>query len=112
MDLPALPFGLWISGESVDYIVHRTGCSGYYRDHIVLHEVCHMLAGHSTVEATALGTEDIALSLSNNPLTSFQEEMAEAFAARLLKMSHRPKRRPADGFEYRASRLLGTNSMQ
>ena len=47
-NLPALPSGVWFDDGTCDRIIYRTLATGYYRDHIILHEICHMLAGHGT----------------------------------------------------------------
>lgn len=45
------PSGLWLATASRDYIVFQSGTSEMHRDHIVLHEVGHILAGHTSQDA-------------------------------------------------------------
>jgi len=40
------PFGLWITAESCDYILYQRETSRSHQDHIILHELGHLLAGH------------------------------------------------------------------
>src|SRR6478609_9224629 len=41
------PCGAWIALESSDHIFVESATSPLHRDHIILHELCHMLLGHS-----------------------------------------------------------------
>lgn len=84
-NLPALPFGLWFDDGRRDHIVHRVGVVGYHRDHVVLHEICHMIAGHGTVRQA-------------------DEELAEMFASMVLKIAGTA---PMSDFERRAAALFG-----
>ncbi len=40
-------FGLWIPQESADYIFYNQGLHPIHRIHTVLHEVAHVILGHS-----------------------------------------------------------------
>jgi hypothetical protein len=40
------PFGLWIASPTADYILYQQHTTTAHQDHIVLHEVGHILAGH------------------------------------------------------------------
>ncbi|PKV95534.1 MULTISPECIES: hypothetical protein [Amycolatopsis] len=44
------PFGAWISAASADYIFYQQETSKPHQDHIILHELGHMLAGHDSGE--------------------------------------------------------------
>lgn len=44
------PFGVWIATESADYILYQQQTSKPHQDHIVLHELGHVLAGHHSDE--------------------------------------------------------------
>ncbi len=41
------PYGLWIAGAHADYIFFQKETSQAHQDHIVLHEVGHILADHA-----------------------------------------------------------------
>lgn len=44
-DIPAGgPFGAWLSGARTDYILFQQSTSPVHQDHIVLHELAHILA--------------------------------------------------------------------
>ncbi|WP_333736236.1 hypothetical protein [Streptomyces sp. IBSBF 2806] len=40
------PFGVWIATGASDYIVYQRETTKSHQDHIILHEVGHILAGH------------------------------------------------------------------
>jgi hypothetical protein len=40
------PFGLWITAAATDYILYQRETSKSHQDHIILHELGHILAGH------------------------------------------------------------------
>jgi hypothetical protein len=44
------PFGVWIATETADYILYQQHTSKSHQDHIVLHEIGHMIAGHQGEE--------------------------------------------------------------
>ncbi|WP_346342624.1 hypothetical protein [Streptomyces sp. SID685] len=49
------PFGVWISTGACDYIVYQRETTKSHQDHIILHEVGHILAGHDSDD----GDEDL-----------------------------------------------------
>ena len=42
------PFGLWLATATRDYIVFQAETSRVHQDHIILHEVGHILADHAS----------------------------------------------------------------
>jgi len=42
------PFGLWIATDTSDYILYQQETSKSHQDHIILHEVGHILADHQS----------------------------------------------------------------
>lgn len=44
------PFGLWLSTRSADYILYQQETSRSHQEHIILHEVGHVLADHPSDE--------------------------------------------------------------
>ncbi len=42
------PCGLWVSVPTADYVFYDPGTSQLHAEHIVLHELSHMLSGHTT----------------------------------------------------------------
>ncbi|ONI81446.1 hypothetical protein ALI144C_19110 [Actinosynnema sp. ALI-1.44] len=46
---PSNPSGLWVSAKSADYIFYEESAGTAHREHIILHELGHLLFGHSGV---------------------------------------------------------------
>ncbi|OLZ72836.1 hypothetical protein AV521_07685 [Streptomyces sp. IMTB 2501] len=44
------PFGVWIATDSADYILYQQETSKTHQDHIILHEVGHIMADHQGVD--------------------------------------------------------------
>ncbi len=42
------PFGVWLATASADYILYQQETSKIHQDHIILHEVGHILADHQS----------------------------------------------------------------
>ncbi|HWH01081.1 MAG TPA: hypothetical protein VNV66_17610, partial [Pilimelia sp.] len=42
-----VPCGLWISTDRADYIVYERAAAAILREHIILHELGHLLLGHT-----------------------------------------------------------------
>ena len=112
-DLPALPFGMWYDDGTRDYIVYRSSATGYYRDHIVLHEICHMLAGHGVPPqdlAGESGSAPVALRgrrAKSKAFSNAEEELAETFAAMVLRTAGHRKPKSRSAVERRAEELFG-----
>ncbi|MFI9238047.1 hypothetical protein [Streptomyces sp. NPDC053079] len=114
MDLPAMPFGLWFDDGSGDRIIYRSSATGYYRDHIVLHEICHMLAGHGKPPEELLGESGAAAAAgggeqpaSGKPCSNAEEELAETFSTMVLKKAGQLRPKSVSAVERRAEQLLG-----
>ncbi|MCJ0873281.1 MULTISPECIES: hypothetical protein [unclassified Streptomyces] len=74
------PYGLWIAGAQADFIFYQKETSQAHQDHIVLHEVGHILADHGSDESEdAVWQEvlpDLSIEVINRALrrTSYAEE--------------------------------------
>lgn len=44
------PFGAWITGPRAEYIFYQRHTSPMHQNHIILHELGHLLEGHSGVD--------------------------------------------------------------
>lgn len=40
------PFGIWLSTDAADLIVYQSQTTRAHQEHIILHEVGHIIAGH------------------------------------------------------------------
>ncbi|QES47314.1 hypothetical protein DEJ50_05205 [Streptomyces venezuelae] len=80
--------GLWVGTDSTDFVFYEAQTSPLHREHIVLHELGHILFGHN-----ALADMDPAADLQENPeavvprvlgrtnYTTRQEQEAEMLAS-------------------------------
>jgi Zn-dependent peptidase ImmA (M78 family) len=53
------PFGAWLAAKDADYILYQQETSKAHQDHIIVHELSHMLAEHASDE----GDDDLLVSL-------------------------------------------------
>jgi hypothetical protein len=94
------PFGCWIAGPSADYVVYQRETSRAHQRHIVLHEIGHILAGHTGSELllprTAptepempemLAPSSVDQVLFRDSATGAQEQEAERIATILTSWS-------------------------
>ncbi len=110
---PGAPCGMWISVPTADYVFYDSGTSRLHAEHIVLHELSHMLSGHSSGIQTdpAVGSEalqrlvpdldpaTIDTMLGRASYTTAQEREAEMLASLIRARSaagRPPERRPGD----------------
>jgi hypothetical protein len=104
------PCGLWISTPAADYIFFDPNTSRLHAEHIVLHELGHMLCGHSLavdVEGSTLSRlmpdidpKTIARALGRVSYTTAQEQEAEMLAS-LIRARAVRDRSGASGFDAR-----------
>ncbi|HEX4226135.1 MAG TPA: hypothetical protein VHZ97_27470 [Pseudonocardiaceae bacterium] len=88
------PFGVWIATETADYILYQQHTSKSHQDHIVLHEIGHMIAGHQgeeqenqALEGLLPGVEPAAVrrALSRTSYDNEHELEAETVATIILE---------------------------
>jgi hypothetical protein len=98
--------GLWVATRDVDYICYERDTSRLHQEHIILHELGHLLCGHTSVEASPgqvlqflMPTLDPAMVravLGRTGYSEPEERQAETFAMLVLERAKRfpPARRP------------------
>ncbi|MGW2248676.1 ParH-like protein [Kitasatospora sp. NPDC001660] len=109
LPLPAGSFGtcgVLVSTDRAEYIGYPTGTTVLHQQHIVLHEVGHLLCGHqdsAAVDSAALGvlaphlsTELVRRMLGRDVYSDVQEREAELFASLVLhrQAGRRPQSAP------------------
>ncbi|GAB1691999.1 hypothetical protein [Krasilnikovia sp. M28-CT-15] len=88
------PCGIWLSLPEVDLIAYEAGTNRMHQDHIIAHELAHLICGHSTVD-TGRGPDTRALFPDLDPALvramlhrahypDEQEQEAEVMASLLL----------------------------
>jgi hypothetical protein len=106
-DLPAGgPRGFCISTRGADYIVYEQATSPLHREHIILHEACHLLCGHT---GAALGAEHarrlfptlhpklVEHVLGRSSYSTEEEQEAELLASMILRAARRRDRTSSVG---------------
>jgi hypothetical protein len=107
MTLPAdAPRGLWISTDRKDYIVYERATSPLHQDHIILHELAHLLCDHTGAPEfgeehahrlfPTLDPELVARVLGRTAYTSEEEQEAEILASMMLREAERHRRPPRE----------------
>lgn len=78
-------YGVWMAGATRDYIFYDEQTARVHQEHIILHELAHMLLGHQTVlvdQNTDLSQAFLMRAVSNLADTA-RERAAEGLAAAL-----------------------------
>ncbi|GAB1640631.1 hypothetical protein [Krasilnikovia sp. MM14-A1259] len=103
------PCGIWLSLPEVDLIAYEAGTHRMHQDHIIAHELAHLICGHSTVDNRP-GLDTRALFPDLDPALvrallhrahypDAQEQEAEVMASLLLSRLSRPSPEPSGGNE-------------
>jgi hypothetical protein len=103
MDLPpAAPCGLLVSTDERDYVVYARATTPLHQEHIILHELAHVLCGHA--EGVRLGDEHarrlfprlapdtVRRVLGRGAYSSEEEQEAELLASMILQRTVRDRR--------------------
>jgi hypothetical protein len=96
------PCGLWLATDAADYICYERNTSPFHQDHIVLHEVGHILCGHDGAERLdvtlgglfpdlAADTLRIMLARQHRGYLPAHETEAELFAYAILERAGRSR---------------------
>ncbi|MGK5685439.1 hypothetical protein [Actinoplanes sp. URMC 104] len=90
------PCGMWIGTPRADHVFFDPGTSPLHAEHIVLHELAHILSGHSGGDATLarlfpdLDPATVSRMLGRVSYTSEQEREAEMMASLIRGRSGGP----------------------
>lgn len=90
---PDAPCGAWLECRDRDVLVVSETAQGFYRDHVLAHELSHILLGHQADDALAqmldaalpdISPNLIKRILGRHTYTDPQERDAETLASRIL----------------------------
>jgi hypothetical protein len=89
------PCGLWIGTPRADHVFYDAGTSPLHAEHIVLHELAHILSGHQLDVSLAglfpdLDPAMVTRALGRVGYTTVQEREAEMMASLIRGRSARP----------------------
>ncbi|GIM95392.1 hypothetical protein [Paractinoplanes toevensis] len=104
------PCGMWIATDAADHVFYDPGTSPLHAEHIVLHELAHILSGHAGADGTLarlfpdLDPATVRRVLGRVSYTTAQEREAEMMASLIRGRSAPPPRttlgRVADAFGF------------
>ncbi|PKV94741.1 hypothetical protein ATK30_5623 [Amycolatopsis echigonensis] len=79
------PFGAWVAAASADYIFYQQETSKPHQDHIILHELGHMLAGHDSDAHDDTLLSDLCPGSSTEALRAEYPDLAPDAVRRALR---------------------------
>jgi hypothetical protein len=91
---PDSPSGLWVSTADRDYILHERDTTALHQEHIVMHELGHLLSDHAAATGLLLPHLDpklVGRVLHRTTYSLDDERMAETIASMILEQAHRWK---------------------
>jgi hypothetical protein len=119
-DRDGAPCGLWVSTAEVDWVFHQVATSPLHQDHIILHELAHMIFDHRTVRDRAgelqaqllpdLDPQMVATVLGRLPYSSEQEQEAEMLAGLIATHARRQLTPDAETTFGRAVNVFGPDT--
>lgn len=89
------PVGVWIGTGSADYILYQSETTRLHQDHIILHEIGHIIAGHHNDDTTDqywqqmmpdISPEIIRRALRRTYYDTAQEREAELLATMIMNI--------------------------
>lgn len=93
------PCGLWVSTANTDYIFYAEQTSLLHQEHIIVHELGHLLCGHTTEAAMSDGTSRLLMPTLNPNMvdrmlqrthySALEEREAEMIASLILQGADR-----------------------
>lgn len=99
--------GLWLATETDDHIFFETRTTPLHQEHIIMHEIAHLLFDHGSSPASpAAGLADVFTDLSPGTVrrllgrtsyTTVQEQEAEMLASLIKTAADRPRSSPSAG---------------
>ncbi|WP_137813616.1 hypothetical protein [Gandjariella thermophila] len=102
---PDGPCGIWVSTAGTEYILYERQTTALHQEHIVLHEVGHLLCRHEAapmLDGAAFGLLFPSLDpamvhrvLGRTHYTAVEEQEAELIASMILERAHRQRPEPA-----------------
>ncbi len=110
-------YGLWVALPTADVIFYERETSPLHQEHIILHEVCHLVAGHqpapvSREDAARLLFPDLEPELVQRLLqragySTDEEREAEVLASLILERADRAPASGAPPRDPRTAEVLG-----
>ncbi len=94
------PCGLWVAFDDVDYVFYEPGTSDLHRDHIIAHELGHLLCEHEKAQIGEGGLLQalfphlspalVSRVMGRTTYSALEEQEAELLATLMLQRAGRP----------------------
>ncbi|RSS74045.1 hypothetical protein [Streptomyces sp. WAC06614] len=89
--------GLWLGTATADYVFYEAQTTPVHQEHIVLHELGHILFDHNSLEGEETGDGTAPVILGRTNYTTRQEQEAEMLASMIrTRAGLRPAAEPQD----------------
>ncbi|MFD9698258.1 hypothetical protein [Lentzea sp. NPDC059081] len=104
--------GLWVATDDSDLIFYEEATTLPHQDHIILHELCHLLCDHYAAPLPGaelmphLDPEMVRSVLGRTGYSAVEEQEAELLASLILQQAGQPAAPPAEGLAHRISDAL------
>ncbi|MGW5054000.1 hypothetical protein [Actinokineospora sp. NPDC004072] len=98
----AQPCGLWLATQDADWVFYDADTSRAHQEHIILHEIGHLICGHSGGDDPVAGLfpdidpELVRAMLARTTYSDEQEQQAEIMAYLLAEVLRTPSADPGD----------------
>ncbi|WHT22547.1 CUE domain-containing protein [Crossiella sp. CA-258035] len=108
------PYGLWIASDEADYVIYQSQTSRPHQDHIILHEIGHILHNHRSDDndpdylramMPELDPDMIQRALRRSHYDTEQEQQAELVATIILEWSSKASVASARASDWRLRQL-------
>jgi Zn-dependent peptidase ImmA (M78 family) len=100
-----MPCGMWFTTTAADHIFYEKQTSDFHRNQIILHELGHMLCGHTMdflstdsgliADSGTVDRDIVRAALKRTSYTTEKERHAEIVASLILKRSNRTLAKPS-----------------
>ncbi|GAA4537000.1 M78 family metallopeptidase domain-containing protein [Amycolatopsis samaneae] len=111
------PCGVWLATDTADHIFFEEHTSPFHQEHIIMHELAHMICGHTIADLPAeldaqilddsADPQEIQQILLRTNYSTAQEQEAELVATLLLEKSARLGNEPRTAQDLRLGSALG-----
>lgn len=95
--VPDMPTGIWLATQSADYVLYDAQTSPLHQEHIILHEIGHLVCDHRSDrgdhqlyrQIDLADAESIRQALPRSRYSDLQEQEAEMIATLILESAGR-----------------------
>ncbi len=109
--VPDMPCGMWVATDVADHVFFEQQTSTFHQEHIILHELGHMICGHTLPMLDEIdpadGPELVQQALRRTSYNTRQEQEAELVATLILERGQQINGEPVTESDRRLGKALG-----